>query len=317
MKKPIPEAELWELFYQMLAGLQYIHNNNIIHRNIKPKNIFMTTDKTIKIGGFEISETRKKENNIHYINSKNNMNTQNNTNNALNSKGQLRIGTPIYMAPEMFADEGYENKIDVYALGITFFEMCFFDHPRQLVRTKDSFGNMALDLKDLSPKFNQNIYSNKLQELIFWMIEKDHKKRCTLSEAFSYVKNIYNKENKQNSGIDCVYRCLYSFKNLTDYVLENNKYMQSNNTLRPIISSFIYAIEKMKENNWASDLNVLRDILTLNNSCFVDPGIIGPFELIRFILESIHKETSNEKDDKNHTYFQRIIILLLILYNLF
>ena len=231
------------------------------------------------------------------------MNTQNILSNAKNSKEKLRIGTPIYMAPEMYSDEGYGSKIDVYALGITFFDMCFFEHPRELVQKKDSFGNPVLDLQDLPPKFNQNIYTKELKKLIYWMMERDHRKRPTSAEAFTYVKNIYNKTNRQNSSIDCVYRCLYSFKNLTDYILKNSNFIRSNITMKPISNSFIYAIENMNGNNWAFELNTLRDILTFNNSGFIDPGIIDPNELIKFILERIHKETSNDNANKNPYLF--------------
>ena len=303
MKKPIPEPELWELFYQCLSALQCIHKNNLIHRDIKPANLFMTNDKTIKIGDFGVSATRKKESNIQIINSMNLMSTQNIITNTKNSKEKLRIGTPIYMAPEMYTDEGYGSKIDVYALGITFWDMCFFEHPRELIQTKDPFGNPVLQLIDLPPKFNQNIYSPDLKNLINLMIEKDYRKRPTSDEAFSYVKNIYNRKNRQNSSIDCVYRCLYSFQNLSSYLLKNKNYIQNNIASKPISCSFIYAIDKMNGNNWAAELNTLRDILTFNNSGFIDPGVIDPIELIKFILESIHKETSNDNANKNPYLF--------------
>ena len=60
MKKQIPEKELWEIFFQCMLGLVYIHNKNIIHRDIKPANLFMTDNKTIKIGDFGVSALRKK-----------------------------------------------------------------------------------------------------------------------------------------------------------------------------------------------------------------------------------------------------------------
>ena len=55
INKPIPEDEIWELLYQTVVGLYYIHRNKLIHRDIKPANIFMTDEKTIKIGDFGVA----------------------------------------------------------------------------------------------------------------------------------------------------------------------------------------------------------------------------------------------------------------------
>ena len=52
MNKPIPEKEIWEIFYQCAVALNYIHRNKLIHRDIKLANLFMTNEKTIKIGDF-------------------------------------------------------------------------------------------------------------------------------------------------------------------------------------------------------------------------------------------------------------------------
>ena len=46
------------IFYQCMSGLSYIHQNNLIHRNIKPDNLFLTDDKVIKIGNFGIGNKR-------------------------------------------------------------------------------------------------------------------------------------------------------------------------------------------------------------------------------------------------------------------
>ena len=58
-KTQIPEHELWQFFYQCMSGLSYIHQNNLIHRYIKPTNLFLTDDKVIKIGDFRFLAKRK------------------------------------------------------------------------------------------------------------------------------------------------------------------------------------------------------------------------------------------------------------------
>ena len=271
MKKPIPEEELWELFYQCAAGLSYIHRNNLIHRDIKPANLFMTENKSIKIGDFGVSAIKKNKNFGNFQ--------------MGNNKETLMIGTPFYMSPEMFTHQGYGNKVDIYALGVTFYEMCFYSYPREFINYPIHF-----NLRDIPPKFNINYYSNQMVKLIQWMIQREPNKRPSSGEVLEYIKNIYKINNKNNSTIDCVYRCLYSFQNLTNYIKDNNQ-IKNQLQIRPISNSLLYAIKKLNKNKWPSYLNTLRDILTYENPCFPDPGLIEPIDLIKFILKRMHKES--------------------------
>ena len=155
MGTPIEVRELWELFYQCMSGLCCIHKNNLIHRDIKPANLFLTDDKTIKIGDFGVSASRKK------------------TQTKL-SKETIMIGTPLYMSPEMFNHEEYGSKVDVYSLGCTFYEICYFSPP--LIPVKNTNMEISTVLQDIPQKYNIGIYSPKITQLINSMIEKDQKK---------------------------------------------------------------------------------------------------------------------------------------------
>ena len=272
MNNPIPENELWQLFYQCISGLCYIHKSGLIHRDIKPANLFMTDDKAIKIGDFGISGSGKK-------------------------KDTLVVGTPNYMSPEMFNQTGYTNKIDVYALGVSFHEMCFYELPRKIVEIPGPYGIRG-EIQDFPRRFNINYYSNDIINLINLMIERDPNKRLTASDVLNYVRTIYNKKFKQNHSIDCIYRCLYSFQNLTNFMINSSQMIKSSPTERPISNSFLYAIENMNNyNNWPSEgLVILREILTFENPSFPDPGLIDPIDLVKFILERFHKESLINKN---------------------
>ena len=52
LEKPIDTNTLWNIFMQCISALKYIHNKNIIHKNIKLSNIFMTENNIIKLGDF-------------------------------------------------------------------------------------------------------------------------------------------------------------------------------------------------------------------------------------------------------------------------
>jgi len=86
---------------QITAGLGYAHDQRIIHRDIKSANLFFTNDKVVKIMDFGLAkmveEVRK----------------------ATTVVG----GTPYYMAPEQSAGSGVDHRADLYALGVTLFEL--------------------------------------------------------------------------------------------------------------------------------------------------------------------------------------------------
>ncbi|CCU77407.1 protein kinase (Gcn2), partial [Blumeria hordei DH14] len=110
------EEELWRLFRQILEGLIHIHSLNIVHRDLKPENIFIDAASNVKIGDFGLATTGYfsiPEKAPEYL-------TQ-------NSDMTLNIGTAFYVAPELKSctQAAYTSKVDMYSLGMIFFEMCF------------------------------------------------------------------------------------------------------------------------------------------------------------------------------------------------
>ena len=79
------KAEIWNIFYQCMAGLNYLHSMGVIHRDIKPQNIFMTKNKIIKIGDFGVSAKFKDKQILKKI---------------ISLKNTI-VGTYEFMAPEV------------------------------------------------------------------------------------------------------------------------------------------------------------------------------------------------------------------------
>ena len=288
MNQPIPENELWELFYQCMSGLFYIHKNNLIHRDIKPANLFITDDKTIKIGDFGVSATRKKRETF--------IQNQQGTNKL--SKETMMIGTPLYMSPEIFKHQEYGSKVDVYSLGCTFYELCFFGPPRVPIPVINQNLEISTELQDLEPKFNKGIYSKEVSDLISKMIERDPNKRLSSSDAFELIKSKYNSIEVQNSSINCVYKCLYQFP-----IFVNKIGKHGNDINKPITFSFSKSYQYYaNNNNWTNQLNLIRDVLTYNNSCFIDPGEIELEDLIDYIIKQIHMENNQRQNSCSKIY---------------
>lgn len=85
----------------ILTGLEFCHERNLIHRDIKPANIFVSEFGEYKIGDFGISREIER------------------TSTTLSQKG-----TKTYMAPEIVRMEKYDKRVDIYALGLTMYEIC-------------------------------------------------------------------------------------------------------------------------------------------------------------------------------------------------
>ena len=309
MQKAIEEKEIWELLYQCISGLCYIHQNKLIHRDIKPANLFLTDDKTIKIGDFGVSAERK----IGGMNFK-------------PEKETMMIGTPLYMSPEIFAHESYGSKVDVYSLGCTIYELCFFQAPRVPLPGVNSKGEIFTNLKELPPRYNKDIYSNDLLNIINKMIEKDQNKRPSSSEIFQEVKAKYNATRFQCTSIFSVYRALLSHKLICDKIPKHVSNDQLKMAQKPITYSFDLALK-----NIINPTNVgypiifqIRDILTFNNSKFIDPGEIDCLDLLDYIIQILFMENNHNPtcrspylftDESDQCSFNRQDIIEKYLFN--
>ncbi|QSZ35434.1 hypothetical protein DSL72_008304 [Monilinia vaccinii-corymbosi] len=110
--------EIWRLFRQILEGLAHIHSLNFVHRDLKPENIFIDGASNVKIGDLGLA-TRGQYSATDKISSS-----------AMQNSGDLTrsIGTFSYIAPEIRSEVSggpYTGKVDMYSLGVIFFEMCY------------------------------------------------------------------------------------------------------------------------------------------------------------------------------------------------
>lgn len=112
-------AATWSLFGQILEGFAHLHANGIIHRDVKPSNIFVH-DHVVKIGdlGLATTTTTRSQNK-----SCSNGNGADNNAPGGNSSKSNNIGTYLYVAPEVRSSKYYDEKADIFSLGIVLVEM--------------------------------------------------------------------------------------------------------------------------------------------------------------------------------------------------
>ena len=105
-------------FYQLLIALKELHHGNIIHRDVKPNNIGIRQDYTLKLLDFGMAREKS----------------------ADNSQMTSGVQTLIYRAPEIILNTSYDTKVDIWSLGCTFAEMLTGE---RLFKERDEFSQLT------------------------------------------------------------------------------------------------------------------------------------------------------------------------------
>lgn len=95
---------MWLVAFELLCGLNVLHKNNIIHRDLKSANIFFSKG-IAKMGDLNVSKL------------------------AADGFCETQTGTPYYTSPEIWKGEKYGSKCDIWSLGCLIYEMCTLKHP--------------------------------------------------------------------------------------------------------------------------------------------------------------------------------------------
>ena len=99
----IPLAEAVGYMTQLASALFYAHQHNIIHRDIKPQNIYVMPDGTIKLGDFGIAQAEGIDDGL--------------------TKASEIVGSVHYLAPEISQGKPASIQSDIYSAGVTFYEL--------------------------------------------------------------------------------------------------------------------------------------------------------------------------------------------------
>lgn len=153
---PIPLKTAVDYALQIAAGIEHAHRKNIIHRDIKPQNIIVSNDGTVKIVDFGIAR----------------MSSQTTRTMA----GKDVVGSVHYLSPEQAKSSQVDLRTDIYSFGILLYEMFTGTVPFQgdepVSIAMQHINQIATPPKSLNPEITQGI-----NDIIVKCIQKDPAKR--------------------------------------------------------------------------------------------------------------------------------------------
>jgi serine/threonine-protein kinase ULK4 len=146
--------------FEIIEGLSYLHSNGVIYSDLKPQNILLNEYNILKLCDFGLS---KKITDLTQTDS---------------DPSKLKAGTPYYMAPELFSDNGIHTYFsDFWSLGCVLFELATGKPPFCTNSLKDL---ITMILEANHPKVEG--FSDEFNDLLNKLLEKDPIKRINWEE---------------------------------------------------------------------------------------------------------------------------------------
>ena len=179
------EIDIWKIFIMVVRGLKTLHDLEIMHRDLKSANVFLFQNGDGKLGDMNVSKVAQKG--LNYT----------------------QTGTPYYASPEVWRDEAYDVKSDIWSLGWVLYEMVALKPP---FRAENMQGLYKKVLKGHYPKISSQ-FSTDIQTVIKMLLQVSPLKRPTWHEILNHqiIKNIWktidnfnDKDDKDNSDADDV-----------------------------------------------------------------------------------------------------------------
>ena len=121
------EIDVWNILIQVTKGLGQLHQMDIMHRDLKSANVFLFKSGEVKLGDLNVSKLMK------------------------NSLEYTQTGTPYYASPEVWNEEPYDTKSDIWSLGCVIYEIASLCLPFQASNMDELYEAVNRGLFDSIP----------------------------------------------------------------------------------------------------------------------------------------------------------------------
>lgn len=161
---------IYDITVQVCRALQYIHSRGLIHYDIKPRNIFVMPDGTVKLMDFGLIGRARAE-------------------------GPLKLrGTPDYVAPELVRGDAVDHRADLYSLGITLYEIVTGKLPFQGDSTMTIL-RQHVETQPEAPRHFSADVPEALQTIILKLLAKDPINRyASANEIIRAINNLTGRD---------------------------------------------------------------------------------------------------------------------------
>ncbi|XP_046385466.1 eukaryotic translation initiation factor 2-alpha kinase-like [Ischnura elegans] len=106
------------IFDQIVQAVEYVHLRGLIHRDLKPSNIFFSQEGQVKVGDFGLVTAM-----VEAIDPGMLIGNESGMDSTKCQRHTAQVGTHLYMSPEQLMGKPYNYKVDIYSLGLIFFEL--------------------------------------------------------------------------------------------------------------------------------------------------------------------------------------------------
>ncbi len=174
----LPVDRALNLAIQICAGIGFAHRAGIVHADIKPQNILVTSDDTVKVTDFGIAQAL--------------------SDTIPGQRADVVWGSPHYFAPEQARGERPTPASDVYAIGIVMFEMLTGRLPYVGASQQDLALAHIRERIPLVTEYNPNV-PDELAQIIYKVMSKEPSARYRMADQLGHVLETYRDRGKQRT----------------------------------------------------------------------------------------------------------------------